>query len=395
MAKRANGEGHIRRRKKDNSWEARITVGYDSLGKQKFKYFSSKTRLGALAKKQDYLKAINAGISKDFKDMSLSKWLDFWYQNYVVGKTKMTTRVNDESIIKHHIKPALGRINLSKLKGIHIQPFYNQLLIDGRVDKKGGLSPKTIRNIHIVLHRALEQAVKNDLIIKNPLYSVSLPKNVKKEIEILSPDEQRKLVEICKGDEPWYMAILLTLYSGMRMGELLGLTWDNIDFENNKIVIEKQVSRLKDYSKGAKNKTRLYLREETKTACSRRKIIIAKVIMERLKEYKKAQSKLCKSLGNDYNRLNLVFMSSMGTEIDPATFRSFYLRTLRKAEISPKTFHALRHTFATRALESGVNIKVISEILGHATIQITLDTYSHVSNEEQEKAMEKIVEKFW
>lgn len=395
VRRRGNGEGFVGKLK-DGRWQARATKGFNASGNQQFKYFSSKTRQGALQKLNEFLEQKRKGTFVEAESWSLGDWLDYWYKHYVVGKTRTSTRVNDESIIKHHIKPALGRVKLKDLRGINIQPFYNQLLIDGRVDKKGGLSAKTIKNIHVVLHRALEQAMKNELIMRNPLYSVSLPRAVKKEIQILSPEEQKRLLEVCcKGEDPFYMAILLTLYSGLRMGELLGLTWDNVDFNNNRISIKKQASRLKDYSVGAKNKTKLFLRDETKSNCSERRIAIAKVIMERLKEHQNYQSRFCKRLGEGFNQYNLVFIGATGGIVDPATFRDFYLRALKQANITSKTFHALRHTFATRALESNVNIKVVSEILGHATIQITLDTYSHVSYEEQEKAMEKVAEMFF
>ena len=268
------------------------------------------------------------------------------------------------------------------------------MLKDGRVDGKGGLNPKTIRNIHLTLHKALEQAVKDDLIIKNPLKSVSLPRMQKKEIEILTPEEQKRLNSVCF-DHPWGMAVLLTLYSGMRMGELLGLTWDNVDFENNKLKVTKQLGRLKDYSKNPKAKTILSLRNETKTSSSNRTIYIASVVMKRLKEHKLKQDVESEKWGKAYKNSNLVFCREDGQLIDPATFRNFYLKTLKNANVEHKTFHALRHTFATRALEVNSNIKVVSEILGHASIQITLDTYSHVSEELQQETMQKIVDVFF
>ncbi len=230
------------------------------------------------------------------------------------------------------------------------------------------------------MHKALEQAVKDDLIIKNPLKSVTLPRMQKKEIEVLTPEEQKRLNTVCF-EHPWGMAVLLTLYTGMRMGEVLGLTWDNVDFENNKIKVVKQLGRLKDYGKDAKAKTKLFLRNETKTSSSNRTIYIAPVFIDKLKEHKLKQEVESKKWGKGYHNLNMVFCREDGQFIDPGTFRGVYLDTLETAGIGHKTFHALRHTFATRALESNTNIKVVSEILGHASIQITLDTYSHVSEQ--------------
>lgn len=391
--KRGNGEGCVFKNK-DGRWEARITKGYDVNGKQQFKYFSAKTRQEVTQKLNKYIDERNKGVFIESDDQTLEQWLEYWYRNYMANNVKTSTRASDESIIEKHLKPRFGTIKLRELKGSQIQIAYNEMLVNGRADGKGGLSPKTIRNIHLVLHRALEQAVKDDLIIKNPLKSVTLPRDAKKDIEILTPDEQKKLEKHCN-DHPWGMAILLTLYSGLRLGEVLGLTYPDIDFNRNTISINKQVSRLKDYSDNAKAKTKLYLRQETKTSSSNRTIAIASVIMNKLKEYKAQQELNRKRWGKAYNNLNMVFCREDGYFIDPTTFREFYLRTLKKANIESKTFHALRHTFATRALESNVNIKVVSELLGHASIQITLDTYSHVSHELQQDAMQKIADNYY
>ena len=391
--KRGNGEGCIFKNK-EGRYEARITKGYNASGKQQFKYFSAKTREEVKEKLNSYIEQQKKGTYVEPNKLILGEWLDSVYENHIVNKVKTSTRASAESIIAKHLKPHFGNVRLNELKGTQIQKFYNSLLVDGRIDKKGGLSPKTIKNIHLVLHGALEQAVKEDLIIKNPLKSVTLPRSHNKEIEILSPEEQKRLAEKCS-DHPWGMAILLTLYSGMRLGEVLALTWKDINFDKNILSINKQLSRLKDYSKDAPAKTKLYLRRETKTKSSERIIAIAPVIMEKLKLYKQKQDLERAYWQKCYNNLNLVFCRDDGNLIDPATFRDFYHRTLKKAGMGHKTFHALRHTFATRALESNAPIKVVSEILGHASIQITLDTYSHVSLELQQETMQRMVDIFF
>lgn len=391
--RRSNGEGHIHKHRKGH-WEGVLTVGYKDNGKQDFKYFTGKTRQIVRDKMDDFLEKTKRGVNVDFTRLTIGEWLDYWYENYSIGNTKTPTRVGDEYIVQRHLKPHFGRIKLQEFKGIQAQIVYKQMTIDGRLDKKGGLNPKTIKNIHLVLHRAMEQAVRNDLLIKNPLKGVILPRREKKQIDILSVEEQKKLEMACTTDNPWNMAIILDLYSGMRLGELLGLTWKDVNFEQNTIRINKQLGRLKDYDENAKLKTKLGLRNETKTKTSERVIAIAPVIMEKLKQHKAEQDKLRKRWGSSYKIYGMVFAMEDGNYIDPRTFRDHYLRTLKKAEIGHKTFHALRHTFATRSLEINSNIKVVSEILGHASIQITLDTYSHVSPGLQQDAMQRLADSF-
>jgi len=390
--RRANGEGHICKTK-SGRWEGMLTIGYKPDGKQKFKYFSAKTQQEVIKKLNAYKNERNKGVIVEPTKLTVAQWLDNWYEIHVVNKVKITTRVSYESDIVHHLKPHLGHIRLNELKLHQVQKIYNEFLKSGRVDGKGGLSPKSIKNIHVVLHCALEQAVKEDLLIKNPLNGITLPRRTQKQIEVLTPEEQKKLVNCCL-EHRWDTIILLTLYSGMRLGEVLGLTWKDINFEKNSIRINKQLSRLRDYN-GSTFRTKLDLRAETKTSSSNRTIYIAPVIMEKLKEHKERQDKHRKSLGKAYNNLNMVFAREDGNYVDPGTFRDHYKNTLTKAGIGHKTFHSLRHTFATRALESGANIKVVSEILGHAGVQITLDTYSHVSPELQQEAMQRIADIFF
>ncbi len=391
--RRENGTGHIYL-KSNGKWGGMFPIGYNSQGKPRYTYFTAKSKQEVsswLVKLQaEKAKGINIAPNK----MLVGEWLDYWYENHCVNKVKDTTRADDESIIRNHLKPNFGRIKLSDLKGYQVQEVYNNMLKSGKMNsEQGGLSPKTIRNIHVVFHRALNQACKSDLLIKNPLISVTLPRVHKTPIEILTPEEQKALEQKCS-NHLWGTAILLTLYSGMRLGEVLGLTWDDIDFKNGTIRINKQLSRVKNFNPEIESKTILILRLETKTKSSNRIICIAPAVMEKLKSYKTEQEANRQKIKSVYNDLNMVFCRSDGWYIDPKTFGDFYTNTLKKAGVGHKTFHALRHTFATRALEAGTPPKVVSEILGHSSVQITLDTYSHVSQELQSNFMQRIADKF-
>ena len=393
--KRGNGEGCIRLTK-EGYWEARIMLGYNNKGKPKYKTFSAKTRNAAAKKLSDFI-----ANQKDFApdvvcQYTVEKWLNQWLEDYVVKNVKVSTRVSYEGIVKNQLIPHLGNIKLNELKKTDIERMYNELLTHGRADGKGGLGVKTINNVKLCLHKALQTALENEYIIKNPADIAKVPtlkstQTKKKEIEILSKQEQQALMAVCD-NSPYGMGIITTLYTGVRMGELLGITWKDIDFTKKTIRISKQVNRLHDYSPNAKAKTRLGIQEDTKTKTSARIISINDILLKRLIEYKRQQDVHIKQWGEAYLNLDMVFAREDGYYIDPSTFRDNYKAILKKAGLKSYTFHALRHTFATRALEAGVAIKVVSKILGHASVQITMDTYMHVLPELQNEAMNRIAE---
>ena len=292
--------------------------------------------------------------------------------------------------------PYIGHIKLSELKKIDIEDMYRNLLNNGRVDGKGGLSVKTIRNISLVLHKALDEAMKHEYIIRNPADIADVPtlrseNNTKKEIEVLTKQEQKALMDVC-GNDVYGVAIKTTLFTGVRLGELLGLQWGDINYDTRTMAISRQVNRLKDYSPNATAKTRLGIQEDTKTKSSNRLISLPDQLMALLKEHKERQLIEKKKWGKAYKNLDMIFAREDGHYIDPATFREHYQKKLKEAGLKHYTFHALRHTFATRALEAGIPIKVVSQILGHASVQITMDTYSHVLPELQKESMNKIAE---
>lgn len=390
--KRPNGEGCIRF--KNGRWEAILTVGFKKDGTQDFKYFSSKSQQVALKKFNDFKEQLRKGLSPDNTQIRLEEWLDNWYNNYIIGKVGVKTRCDYESSIRCHIKPRIGRMKLTELKNMHIQRFYNDLLEKGSLRKDGkGLSPKSVRNIHVALHQALEQAVNNDLLMKNPARGVKLPASDKNTRTALTEEEEKTLIKHCY-DHPWGMIILLALFSGMRHGEILGLTWADIDFENNTICISKQARRVQNFDENIKSKTLLEISNKTKTESSNRTISISPAIMEKLQEYKIAQDKTKKKWKEAYNDLNLVFCREDGNIADQKAVGTFLSDTLDKAEITTKiTFHELRHTFATRASEYNSNIKSVSSILGHANSNITLNVYTHDSQEAQQAIMQNMTDK--
>ena len=393
--KRGNGEGTINQLE-NGSWEARIMIGYNERGKAKFKTFQAKQRGIVVKKLNDYIankKALEPEVaSRD----TLAQWLQRWLNEYVALNVKILTRTSYETIVNNHIIPNIGRIKLNELKKVDIENMYAQLLECGKGDGKGGLSVKTVKNISLCLHKALDEAMKREYIIKNPASIANVPtlrntNGTKKEIDILTKQEQKDLLAAC--DYTAYsMGIYTALNTGVRIGELLAIMWSDIDFDKNTLTISKQLNRVHDYDPNATTKTRLGIQGDTKTKSSTRVISLNTQLVERLLEYKEQQEAQRKKWGTAYHNLNMVFAREDGYYIDPATYRDNYIKKLKEAGLKAHTFHSLRHTFATRALEAGIPVKVVSQILGHANVQITMDTYQHVLPELQSEAMNKIAD---
>ena len=395
MKKRGNGEGSIWKMP-NGYYEARIMIGRNEQGKPKYKTFTGKQRAIVDRKLTEYKASRKANEPKHAIKQTLGQWLFRWYNEYVIPNVKTSTRVNYESTINRHLIPRLGHIALGELKKTDIEAMYNDLLENGRVDGKGGLSVKSVKGIKIALHAALEEALRREYIIKNPSSIAKVPTlrstgTSKKEIEILTKEEQKRLMLACSNDV-YGVGVFTALHTGVRIGELLGIQWDDVDFDKRTIQINKQVNRMKDYSDNAKAKTRLGIQYSTKTASSCRLISMSEPLAEKLAQYKDIQQAERQLWGSKYNNLNMVFARWDGNYMDPATFRDKYREILRGAGLKRLTVHALRHTFATRALEAGIPIKVVSKLLGHTSIEITMDTYSHVLPELQNEAVNRIAE---
>jgi integrase len=308
----------------------------------------------------------------------LGEYLNRWLNGSVKGSVKAKTFNDYEWLVRKHIAPALGRIRLESLSPIHLQRLYQAKL-------EAGLSPSTVRHLHVVLHRALDQALRWGLVPRNVSEAVDLPKLQKKEIRPLSADEARRLLEAARGDrlEALYM---LAIHCGLRQGELLGLRWENLDLETGTL----QVRRTLTTTKGGPRFT------APKTAKSRRSIKLTAGAVDALRRHHDrqfAESTRLTGLWQDYG---LVFATTTGTPLNPSNLTSrFFKPLLKRAGLPDVRFHDLRHTCATLLLSKGVHPKLVQELLGHATIAITLDTYSHVlpgMGDQTANAMESALE---
>ena len=367
--KRANGEGNIRKRK-DGRWEGRYTVGHDPVtGKQIFKNVLGKTQAEVKEKlKKALIEAGQVDIAKAGK-YTVGTWMDEWFENVAKIKVRASSHQTYRGYIDNHIKPNIGNIPLEKLTTMDLQKFYRKLLIKGRVDRieskdqPKGLSAKTVRNINQVISSAMDLAVAQKIILTNPTDACELPKVEHQEMQTI-PAEQLQAFLLEARASGVYEMYYIELATGLRRGELLGLKWADIDWKNGVIKVRRQIARIDGK----------LVEAPLKTKNSYRAVSISPQAIEVLKQQK--------AKTND----EYVFPSPNGGPISPDSVRHMLHRVLERAGIPKVRFHDLRHTFATVALQNGVDIKTVSGMLGHFSAGFTLDTYAHVTTAAQKEA---------
>lgn len=381
MRKRANGEGSIRKRS-NGTWEARVAVGVNpETGKLISKSVYGRTqklvreKLNALQKGEQQAvnpPAAGPGIASEVanepeqKEMTVGEWLDTWLKEYLAD-VKQGTSIHYESVVRLHLKPALGDIPLSQLRTPMVQKFYNKLRAEQR-------SPKYIKNIHGVLHRALDMAVRVEYLERNPTSACILPKVVEKQVMPLDAPEQKRLFIALKGN-PFETLFLTATFTGMRIGELIGLTWDCVDFENEVIYVEKQLVQTR--KKGQKYRFGTLKNGKTRV------IAPAPYIMQVLKKHKIAQAEQRLLMGDLWNPgefPNLVFTHKDGSHYSQPTIWKEFQDILAAAGLEHHRVHDLRHTFAVNSLRAGDDIKNLQENMGHYSAAFTLDRYGHVTD---------------
>ena len=383
-ARAAQGSGNIRKKtimrngQEYTYWEARVTVGRDpGTGKQMQRSITGKTQKAVREKMQAIAVQINDGTYTTPSKMTIGEWLDTCSNTYLTGVKPRTVEVY-KSEIRLHLKPALGAIKLEALTTHTIQNFYNKL--SKGTTEKVPLSPKTIKGIHGVLHAALKQAVLNGLLRANPTDACSLPRMERKEMKPLDEDDIRNFLHAVQGNrfEDLY---LVTLFTGMREGEIMGLTWDCIDFERGDILINKQLQLHQETGMQA------YTLVSTKSSKSR-VVKAAPFVMARLRKRKKEQTMQRLKAGPLWsNPKNLVFTDELGNHLTKSVVYRTYKSLVKSIGRPEARFHDLRHSYAVAAIRSGDDIKTVQTNLGHATATFTLDVYGHVTdNMKQESA---------
>ena len=377
--KRGQNEGSIRKRA-DGTWEARVTVGMLANGKQKRKSIYGKTRQEVSAKMTDLLNNLQKGIITNPTEMTLSEWLDYYMPECKKRFVKPTTYINYTVKVENHIKPAIGHYKLKTLRLDIIQKFINSLS-----DK--GLAPATVEAIYKLLHNALETAVDDGLIVRNPAHRVKLPKVAKPKINVLTIEQQRVFVE--KAKEVYMGTVyIFDLCTGMRLGELLGLKWEDIDFDNKQLYVKRTIRIVKDPD-NQEEKWHLDF-GSPKTPSSKRMMPLNLTAIKLLQDVMNQQNQYKSRAGTAYEDNDLVFCTQLGRPLDPRNMRRTFYRICELAEISGLHPHCLRHTFATRGAENTIDVRVMQQLLGHATIKETADTYTHVLSGLKQSEIKKL-----
>lgn len=379
--KRGNGEGSIVK-VKDNLWRGAIVIGRDQNGNLKRKWFSGKTKKEVIEKMQPVLALISTGDYVEPSKTSFGEWLDVWLSEYKKNVLKPTTYDSYETNIRCHLKPGLGHISLKNLKTFDIQHFINEKY-------ENGVSTALIRKLKNIIHGSLKQAIVNQLVTKNVSEGVILPTHTQKEIRVFSEEEEKIFIKALTGNR-LEVAFKLDLVSGLRIGELLGLTWDCVDFEKGIITIKQSLIRVKNRGKNAVSKNLYYVEQTTKTKNSRRKVPIPKAAVTMLERYKKLQEWEKRTADGVYEDNNLLFCTALGNRLIPKNAARSFKGISQKAGITGASIHSMRHTYATRLFEKGVAPKTVSELLGHKNVAHTLDVYTHVLPDVKSDAVEKL-----
>ena len=373
--KRANGEGSIRKRS-DGRWEGRYTAGYHpETGKRIIKNVLGKTQAECKAKLSAALESVKGIDVSRADEYTVATWLRSWYDIYAKPNIRVATADRYHLMVEQYTIPRIGNIKLTKLTAHDLQKLYKELMENGRIDRKSGhgnpgLSSTTVRSLHLMLHNAFERAVKERLILRNPTEDCIAPKIQKFEMQILQPEHIKEYLDAAnaRGLLPMFY---LELVSGLRKGELVALQWSDLNEASCTISVSKQASWDTEGN---------LILSQPKTGNSIREVSIPQDAVELLKQ------EHAKHPDNPW-----MFPSSRTGEMyHPDSVVTLHKRILKDAGLEHIRFHDLRHTFATLALQNGVDVKTVSSMLGHYDAGFTLRTYTHVTRQMQQKAAEKM-----
>lgn len=388
MARRAKGEGSLYQAR-DKSW----VYQYNENGARKTRRFKKKSDANLFIRSlaaEDVPAAVPEEAPPEDRGVTVGAWLDRWLEHYARPTVKLSTYCSYELYIRAHIKPALGREYLRELTVDDLQDFFNDRKQNGNLKGDGGLSAKTLTNMRNMLHLALAQAVQNGLLPSNAVEGVRLPRAEKKEMRVLDREEQEKLIAAARSvEEPAAFGIVFDLFTGIRIGELCGLRWENVQLDEQTFRICETRNRLPNHDDDIDASTSVRTLPTTKTDNSRRTVYLLDELYRDLVEYKAEQDKIAEEHPG-YNAGGYVFCQPNGQPYEPRTYQDLFKRCVKRAGIRDANFHALRHTFATRSLEQGMDVVTLSRLLGHANPSITMDKYGHALEDHKRSSIQRL-----
>jgi integrase len=371
VAKRGAHEGSIYQRR-DGRWAASLHLGYAN-GRRQRKTFYGKTRREVQEALTRALRDLQDGIAARTDEReTVAQYLSRWLESSAKHRVRPRTLVGYRLIVDKHLIPAIGRVAVARLSPDEVQGLLNRKTADGA-------SPQTVRNIHACLRRALAQAVRWGVTARNVATLVDLPRVQRKHVTAISPADARAILAAVKGDrlEP---LVTVTLGTGLRQGEALGLRWQDVDLEAGELEVRHALQRMSGSVELV----------EPKTDRSRRRIALAPYVVTVLREHRKRQLQERLWAGSRWQEGDFVFTSSIGTPMTGGDVTKRFQGLLAAAGLPRIRFHDLRHGAASLLLAKGVHPRVVMEMLGHSTIALTMNVYSHVIPELQREAADQM-----
>ena len=368
--RRPQGDGTIRKRS-DGRWEARIIIGHKNDGSPMYKSAFAKTQKSALKQLHQLLDLYRDVDLTEECRMTLGEWMDKWMDEYMIFTIKENTIKGYRSQIDHQIKPFIGHKQLASLTTADIQKFYNKIKKEGRVHPHPihghVLSDSMVRKIHMMLHEAMEVAVRERYIVRNPTENTTIPKKTTTEKQVLDDSQLNRFLEAIQGEPYWHDFFYVEVMTGLRRGEICGIKWSDIDFNEGTLCIKRSVSTKEGGGVSI---------GETKTDAGVRTIIMPPSVA----------TLLWKKRSEAINEWVFPHYTNPSDPLHPSSAYKKLKTLLKRLELPLLRFHDLRHTFATQATDGGVDPKTLAGILGHTDASFTLDTYTHVTSDMQRGA---------
>lgn len=382
--KRSNGDGSIRQRK-DGIWEGRYTVGVNpGNGKAIRKSVYGKEKDDVAAKLRKITSSIDSGDYTEPSKYTVKQWFDEWFENYMSDKKPLTVK-QYRSMSETHIFPEIGAVKLSQLSSVQLTKLYNKLAKEGKVktnkDRKTGKvtvikepsSPKTIKNIHAIISKALDDAIDQGLIRDNVASRAKVPRVEPKEIKPLTEAQQKAFFDAIK-DHKYRWLYTVIVFTGLREAEAIGLTWDCIDFQKGTLKVYRQLQKRTKEEGG-------YQFAALKNDKAR-VIKLSPYVLQILTDLKKSQE-------DNKNDSIFVFTDNNGNHLSVDTVYNQFKRIAKSINAPSARVHDLRHTYAVNSLQEGDDFKTVQSNLGHATASFTLDVYGHVSDRMKEESAKR------